>query len=471
MNCTVAQASLLDYRAESLDQGTRQELEAHLAECPVCRAELERWRSVERWVGQGIGKMVAGQSPERPAAQILRSVADLTRNRQRRALAMIAAAVAVMLILSPLFVPLSARVLASTPLVGGYFATAIAESGLAVDYQAGLVTELNQSVTDGQLTLTVMGAYADATQTTVLFTISGEQERMKQLWDDLSGTREQVSLRDSLGREYTGHSSRSGHFDQATGQYHIVMETNALPFYVGHLKLHMQMLGQTVSADWKISFPVQRVSDRLVKELQVNRSFTTTDGVPVTIAKLVFSPSRTVLHYSMQQPDAPDFGLPQWSLIADGQILTPLGGGGGSRGEGFTGTAAFFPTSAKELAIRYEGLMGSYPLNWRLAMQPGASTRWHEIIFTIDEVKSGNGETRVRASMKGGFIKFDPVLQQHDGTIINGKVMDFKPSATEDGGVFEMVFSASSDLTQATMTIDRGHGLLPDPWSITITRP
>lgn len=473
MNCLLVNEYLLDYLEGGMEPATKKDVEAHLAECSACREELQRWRCVEAQVGRGIETLVANERPGRSVTAILRAAPNLKAKRPRRLLGLVAAGVAAILILSPLFVPFSARVLASTPVIGGYFATAIAESGLAVAYQAGLVTELNQSVSDQGMTLSVIGAYADATQTTVMFSISGEKERMKQLWEEMPRTREQVSLRDSLGREYAaGHSSRSGYFDEETGQYHVFLETSALPFYVGRLKLRVSMQGQAIRTDWSTSFPVQRVSDRLVKELQVDREFTTADGYPVRVEKLVFSPSRTVLHYSMQRPDTTEMAFPRWSVLADGQPLASLGGGGGGGSSRYTGTAAFFPTNAHELTLRFDGMMGSYVLDWRLQMESGASVQWHDIVFTLRDARVENGGALVHAQMESGFIKIhDPVLELGNGTKVTGKVLDFEPDADGGGGVYELHFPGVADLSQATMIIDRAQGILPDPWSTTVRRP
>lgn len=469
MNCRQTEERLLDYLEGSLDPVARQEFEAHLVQCPYCRTELDRWRSAQKRIGEGVEALVRDQRPGRSVSEILCSGGLAKRKQPRRLLGLVAAGIAGLVLLSPLFLPLSARVLASTPLIGGYFNKAIAESGLTVAYQAGLVTELDQSTTDGELTLTVTGAYADAMQTTVMYTISGDRERMQHLWDNLMESSEKVSLRDSFGREYILHSSRTGYFDEASGQYHTILTTNALPFYVGRLKLGVQMRGEAANADWEIGFPVQRVSDRLVSEVQVNQMLTTAEGVTIQIDKLVFSPSRTVLHYTMQRPASPDYRFPQWSIVADGQVLTPLGGG--SRGVDYSGTAAFFPTGAKELTLRYEGMMGPHALDWQLELKPGVSAAWRDIVFTIGEIKIGDDEARVWAGMQGGFIKFDPALRLQDGTRVNGKVVGYEPTATGDGGALEMTFPTSVDPSQAILIIDYGHGLLPDHWTTTITRP
>lgn len=479
--------AMLDYLNGAMAGDRRADLEDHLAACPECRAEMAKWRQLS-------GRVAGYLSPERaseaawPSAAV--SVADIlsrgrrevTRDRRRGAfgrrltIRLGAAALVTLLLASPFFSPYSARALAKVPGVGALFSTVAIEKGLAVAYQAGLVDELDRSVTAQGLTFSVVGAYADSTQTAVICVLKGDRGLMDKLWDELGQAgRLDLTLSDSLGHVYRS-ASWSAEYDAEAGEQRILWQTSPLPFYVGHLKARLTIGGGSVSGDWEVSFPIQRISEEMTTEVPIDRSFTAADGTPIHLDKLVFSPSRTVLHYHFERPveEEPKVETPEWTLLADGEPLARLGGGGGGGGPAggtftFTGTAAFMPTKAREITIRFNGFSGGYQLGWKLPLQAGAKATWEGFTFEISRAAVEDGKTVVEGVIKGGSMKFDGVLVTADGREIMGSVQSFVPDAEGKGGTYTLAFGEPVDLAGTTLWIERGHGTKPDSWSTTVT--
>jgi hypothetical protein len=468
------------------------ELEDHLAGCPRCRGELARW--------QGLSDRLSGYlSPRGVSAAPPRSVGEILSRPVRRApvddrvafgrrvvfgrrpaFRLAAAALAAVLLGSPFFSPYPARVLAQVPGVGDLFSAVAIERGLAVAYQAGLVDELDRSVTVDGLTFTVVGAYADSTQTAVIGRLKGPIPRMESLWADLAkaGHRWELVLTDSFGREYRRGSS-SVDFDAKAGEQHILLQTDPLPFYVGHLRIRMALQTASLSGDWQVSFPVQRVSDRMTREVTVDQTFTSAEGVPIHLDKLVFAPSRTVLHYDfVLASDGPELKMPDWSLLADGRPLARLGGGGGGGGGPagglvkMTGTAAFEPTKAGEINIRFEGFSGGYQLGWKLPLREGSRAGSEGFTFQIDRLTAEDGKNVITGVVKGGGIKLDGLaLLTADGQVVPVEVRSYLLNEDGKSGVYTLVAAGPADPAGATLEIARGYGTKPDSWSTVVEVP
>jgi anti-sigma factor RsiW len=105
LNCVGCEPELAPWAAGQLDPATREAVAAHLADCPYCRAELER----ELALRAGLASLPLATCPDAVSQRILATVAgeQAGRRRHRRhlfygaAATLAAAALAVALLLRP----------------------------------------------------------------------------------------------------------------------------------------------------------------------------------------------------------------------------------------------------------------------------------------------------------------------------------------------------------------------------------
>lgn len=103
----------------------------------------------------------------RPVASSVRSCSPAPRSLTKVA----TVAIVLVLIFSLLQIPIVARAFASVPVLGKPYKEFLERTGLDVAYQAGLINELNKTATDRGVTLRVLGAFSDVTQTVIYYTI------------------------------------------------------------------------------------------------------------------------------------------------------------------------------------------------------------------------------------------------------------------------------------------------------------
>lgn len=350
-----------------------------------------------------LAEELAEQSPRRSAGEIL--AAEKSR-RRGKGLLPVAAAACLVLVIASLTVPSLARALSQVPIIGDAYLEFIQGSGLDIAYQAGFVNELGRKEEKYGITLTVLGAYADSTETSVMFSLTSEDKDMiRQLWDGTyapwtKGPGEKLPLHPWLKGAGTGSSTMQ--IDEAEGVIYGLVSVDSrrrLPGF-GRKETLVITAGAYGEPVWQISFPVQTVPGKYIETVPVNKTFTHRE-LQITLEEIIFSPGQTVLAYTTKGPQ----GVGQmcdWAVKTPEGELISLGGSYGSQGLGFShrGVSRFAPTQERNLAVYFLGQNEFYPAEVELPMQVGSKAVTKEGAFSLMEITHADS-TRVSLTWSG----------------------------------------------------------------------
>lgn len=347
---------------------------------------------------------------EHPAKGARRLVPIKTHPRRWRCLPLVAATFVLLLIVSSLTVPVVARAVAQFPLLGDSFQKYLTGTGLDLAYQAGLVNELNRSVTKDDVTLTVISAYSDATQVLIAFQYSSpDPSRIEQLWED---TRIFPELQSS--------NSFSGNMQYIPEERIIYGLLNSEPY---SWSLFGRSLTLSVpSMDMEVEFPLQTLPSSLNERVRVNKEFTF-DGLKLTIDEVVFSPSAIQIAYSYKNIDQRPLEATHWELALrtpDHQEFTSLGGS--------KGVANFLPFGSDEVIIVFTGFQHAKVVKETIPMKQGSTVVTSQGTLTIAAVKELPEGSELTLHWSDGILeKADLHLEDatgQTGEVISGEQID-----------------------------------------------
>ena len=196
----------------------------------------------------------------------------------------------------------------------------LAGTGMDLAYQAGLVNELNRSVTKDDVTLTVVSAYSDATQVLIAFQYSSpDPNRIEQLWEDSS----------SLFPELHSSKSYSGNMQYIAEEGIIYGLLNSEPYFWSLFGRSLTLSVPTLGME--VDFPLQTIPSSLNERVKVNKGVTF-DGLKLTVDEVVFSPSAIQVAYSFNNIDRRPTETKHWNITLrtpDNQEFNSLGGHSG----------------------------------------------------------------------------------------------------------------------------------------------
>lgn len=401
--------------------------------------------AVKRWLEPAL--TVA--SPDHTIPEIL---SNARRQRKRPSLALVAAIVLGMLLLSSLRLPMLAQALASLPLIGDGYERFLQGSGMDIAYQAGFVQELGSQVTEAGVTLTVIAACSDTTQTAVMFSLQPASDgSMTQVWQAISNGELQVTTTPQQIGSY------SLQLDQKADAVYGLLKTAPAGWMGRRMDLVVEL--KSFPSKWQLDFPVMRLNSRLVETVPINQQLTY-DGYQITVESLVFAPTQTVLHYNMRGGNLPEGGsatgkVPpadavservlhsNWELkLSDGTVLPVLGGGLSTQGQNSQGEIDFMPTAERSLALWFLGFDRDVGEQLKLtALIDGTLEVGKGSLRLADLQRDAEGTTAVFAwDGPGEILKMgaDLIDQQgglHSGEIvaINGKTETLKYVTLQPG--------------------------------------
>jgi len=360
-----------------------------------------------------LAKGFAEIGPGRTARQILSAARK--RRRKRLINSGIAAAACLLLAFASLNMPAVARAISSVPLIGEAYLSFIKGSGLDIAYQAGFVTELGSQDHRYDITLTVLGAYADPTETTVMFTLtSADKNLIRQVWDGTyapwaESRPENLELWPRL--KGAGSGSSTLQLDEAEGVIYGLVSADNHRCFLGLgrsevLQIAAKPYGEPV---WQVRFPVQAVSSRHIDTVQVNKTFSYGD-MEVTLNEIAFSPAQTVLKYTVKGGRG---AMCNWSVkTPKGAELMPLGGTFGSHGSGYKGVSRFSPTDERSLVINFLGQSEFVAEHFALPLKVGVAVNTGRGSLSVAGIVR-NGDTRVTLTWTGEtkVAKMDAALR------------------------------------------------------------
>ena len=356
----------------------------------------------------------------------------ISRNPTRRRLpwksaGLIAACLLVLVPIASFQIPVVARAFSQVPLVGDIYARYIQESGMDVAYQAGLVGELNRSVTANGVTMTVLSAYSDASQGIIFMSFTSEDpSRIEALWSQ--GLFDQEILR--WGRVSLG-LERSSSFEYVSEDNLIfgVIRLRPLSGLFGK-KIGLRMTSRALSTVWEMDIPLQTVASSFNKTITLNQSFNH-QGDKFLIQSITFSPSMTVLTYQQElatvdikptpegKGDGPSHTSTRWSLVeADGTALQSLGSRlSGDGGQVYQGELYFVPAKSDNLTLYYNGTANFFDHIGSTALSVGSKIETPQGILVIEGVEHSKLETQVQLLWQAGseLKKLDAYIVDANG--------------------------------------------------------
>lgn len=333
----------------------------------------------------------------------------LSRTPYRRGLpwkiaGLIAACLVVLVPLASFQIPVVARAFSQVPLVGDIYARYIQESGMDVAYQAGLVGELNRSVTQNGITMTVLSAYSDASQGIIFVSFTSEDPaRIEELWSQ--GLFGQEILR--WGRVAFG-LERSSSFEYVSEDNLIfgMIRMRPLSGLLG-MKIGLRMTSRALSTVWEIHFPLQTVASSFNQTIKLNESFTH-EGDKFLIQAITFSPSMTVVTYKQElsnvdikpTPDGkgngPSHISTRWSLVEeDGTPLHPIGSRRSGDGQNYQGELYFTPAKSDNLSLYFTGTSDLFSYTGSTTLDAGSKIETPQGSLVIYDVEHNNLTTLV----------------------------------------------------------------------------
>lgn len=376
----------------------------------------------EKQVKAVMADSMANQGPRLSARQILET--DKKRRHNKRISRSIIAAVACLLLMLASFnLPMVAQAVSAVPILGDAYLNFIKGSGLDIAYQAGFVSELGYQQERYGITLTVLGAYADNTETSVMFTLSADKDLMQQVWDGSYAPWADPNRRDSTTDlrpwlKGAGSGGSTMQFDEAEGIIYGVVSIDSKKSLIDFgrkeiLQIEAGIYGQPV---WEVRFPVQTVSAKHIEKVKVDQTITH-DGLNITLEEIIFSPSQTVLTYSTSG-SVSGSKMPNWTVMtSEGNELIKLGGNYSTGGLGLSnkgkGLSRFAPTDDRGLSIYFRGQNESLTLELELPLDEGERGNTGQGDFTVEKIISEEKSTQVVLSWTGNYVvrKVGAVLQ------------------------------------------------------------
>jgi len=358
---------------------------------------------------------------EKPGERARDFIPQHRGKKRGRWFALAAASILLFMLATSLMIPAVARAIGDIPVLGESYTSFLTGTGMDIAYQSGLVNELNSSETKGDFTLTVIAAYADATQTVVMYQISStDPDRLKSYWEN-PGMPEVNKVR--------GYLSGGG----GSGSMQYIEEENII-FGMYHLPppswnpFGQKLKIEARALDISVVFPVQTIPTELNETVAVNESFEY-EGVKFVIDSVTFSPSATQVSYRVtgdQLAPADKNWLWEMQNVA-GTELTRLSGSL-SNGKGILN---FLPTNSPEVIILFKGYQSAHPASDTLLLERGSSAVTDAGTLTIGAVERTSNSTAITLVWSGEGKLTKPGVTLIDSKGYHGWVT--QAESTEDG--------------------------------------
>jgi len=342
--------------------------------------------------------------PATRAKELMPILRRRKRNKQVK-LGVLAASLLIMLMASsPFVMPAMARALSAVPIIGPGFEAALKLHSLDLAYEAGLLPTLDKTVEGNGVSVTIQTAYRDEQTFDILLSFrSADTELIESMYEHIGPYVQLTSGRWTLPGNYTTKS-----YDEEQKILYLSLSSyEPLPWYVRKLNVSvswpidysdMEEYRYGVSWDFvkmtqplSLTFPLQP-SREYVTTVPVNHTFVY-EETTVTVERVVFSPVRTILHYSYTGND------PRLSLYDEnGNPMRWLTGGG----EPGKVKDTYAATSSAEIIIRLKGFASHHEV--KVPLVEGYEHNG-EPYFRIDSIEPAEEKLRAFFQESG-----DPVF-------------------------------------------------------------
>jgi len=355
-------------------------------------------------------------------------------------------------------VPLVARAFASIPVVGKAYQDILKQAGLDVAYQAGLVNEIREKTTHDGITLEVIGAFSDGTQTVVYYSIT-PSDLSTPSWDEvMSGLMLRHSLQELGGRKL-GNSTAIYERREPGGGIFGVIKTRQISgiarFLGAKLTLTVEALKPTTTLPgiyqeskdpgpavytWSVTFPVQTLTCK-PETVAIGKTIifgSDTHGRDkLVLQELVFAPTQTILRFQVEALPPFPWAKPEWYYLGDcfslvtaegkhmrylgydlsGKLTTAASKDPASKDPASTdassrvpaekrkGEVYFWPTTSRDLSIFFNSLVME-PDALILPLEEGATGECKGGSIAITKIEAPEGATRITLKYTG-HLKFD----------------------------------------------------------------
>lgn len=294
----------------------------------------------------------------------------------------VAAASIILVLLLSLFVPPLTRTIAAIPILGSGYTQLLRSGGLDIAYQAGLITELNRSVSKDDITLSAVAAYSDRLISTYVLKIS-HAENTFAYWQQHE---HRLGLQgEEKGKPFTSGWAHHYHYDAAEDAvYCLASKETSLPWWT-----RLRVIYQNEDLKLQLTVPVQKVSDRetiiLAKEMSGG----------AVLQSITFTQARTQIN------SRSDSRIPVWGiLLPDGEELLPR-----DHDRWIKKSHSLFPaTTAEQLTVVLKGYEEHekvvIPLQVGAEYQGRVNVRITDIEpFSSELVNNGQPSWRIRATI------------------------------------------------------------------------
>lgn len=291
--------------------------------------------------------------PERPVSDILTQRPHKKRAWTKKQALLIAASLVLTVLVSSLFVPLLAFALAQLPVVGTPYQQMLISARLDVAYKAGLVRELNRSVTSNGYTLAVKAAYSDPKVSIVIVKLTSDNQATLRQLGTQGNWPPQVRLYGAFGWESYCYVT-SYTYNEDEGALYGWLRTEPTPWWSGGS--WTVEVASIPDAALRVKVPVQRIfGEFMVPNVKLGRIISYKD-LQVRLQKMVFLPTCTIIRYHSASH------VPVWALSTGGRTYT-----GGSHEtnweprEWTTTYPVFYPDVPDDLVLTLKGYEAQCP--------------------------------------------------------------------------------------------------------------
>jgi hypothetical protein len=346
-------------------------------------AEATLREDLQRWAEAGA-----------PSFDLNAGLARRTARRRSRWIRWSSVAAATILLSTSAVVtfPAWAASAANWPIIGEPIKAYLAErAGLSWAYKMGFMQGALAELSDGTVTLRVLGVLVDPIETRVFYQISGldPNPNPAQAGDEsYQGPNAELSIRgiDGVGRGVVSANHPISDWYKATEQYYVA-ETTPIPGDQAVLTLELRVGDQKK----QVVLPVSRAeSSKYFKELAVSGK-QVHGPVAITLEHLVLSPAEVVLAYQAEVPPTAD------AMTFRGPLLQPFLRVGGKE---YTGQSLMsfsinhheilsFPRVSGKAQLVIPSMTASSRVDARWAWAPGTVTDVGGVPVKLEQIRPG----------------------------------------------------------------------------------
>lgn len=309
--------------------------------------------------------------------------ASQRKRKGRHRTVLVAAGVLFSVLLSSLFVPALAFAISRLPFIGTPYQRILRSSGLATAYQAGLINELNRSVSAGGYTMTVLSAYADSMGTTVVLKFKTDEPGKIREFSNADNWPEWGLLGAFGWRNYGGGTSFG--YNEAEDAIYGWIKTETPPWWVGS-RLTIEAGLPDTAITLRTRIPIYRIwGDFMVPRFRINQTVSYKE-LRVNLNNMVFLPTQTVLNFHSENYRS------RWELRSGGRSYSEGSNAGIHRqshdtSQWTTFYPVFYPHVPDDIELALKGYEVSPEGQRYLPLQVGSKLELKGCAITVGSIE------------------------------------------------------------------------------------